>query len=155
MLDKNGATKGQVLTGNGTGGASWEAATGGTQLYKHICFLNAMSGKNDLSLIGEKSMFGYPIQIISTRSAKYNGCDDIISDYSTHSIISCTFLNPISTGSYYDYSKTYPGFFITSPSYLRICFIYCDGTNFSIKNANITSDSGETELNDPYAPIKL
>lgn len=39
LLDKNSATSGQVLTANGTGGASWQNASsgsgGGTQLYLH------------------------------------------------------------------------------------------------------------------------
>ena len=39
LLDSNNATQGQVLTANGTGGASWQNANGGggggTQLYKH------------------------------------------------------------------------------------------------------------------------
>ena len=30
LLDKNSATQGQVLTANGTGGASWQNASGGT-----------------------------------------------------------------------------------------------------------------------------
>ena len=40
LLDKNSATAGQVLTANGTGGASWQNAasggSGGTSLFKHI-----------------------------------------------------------------------------------------------------------------------
>ena len=39
LLDKNSATQGQVLTADGTGGASWQNAgvgsSGGTQLYMH------------------------------------------------------------------------------------------------------------------------
>lgn len=39
LLDSNSATSGQVLTANGTGGASWQNASGGsgggTQLYLH------------------------------------------------------------------------------------------------------------------------
>ncbi len=38
LLDSNSATQGQVLTANGTGGASWQNASGGsggTQLYAH------------------------------------------------------------------------------------------------------------------------
>lgn len=37
LLDNNSATSGQVLTANGSGGASWQNASGGggIQLYKH------------------------------------------------------------------------------------------------------------------------
>ena len=44
LLDKNSATNGQVLTANGTGGATWQdpsgGSGGGTQLYKHTILFN-------------------------------------------------------------------------------------------------------------------
>ena len=48
LLGSNSATQGQVLTANGTGGASWQNASGGsgggTQLYEHYVL-----GKNPFS----------------------------------------------------------------------------------------------------------
>ena len=46
LLDSNSATAGQVLTANGTGGASWQNAAsggsgGGTQLYMHSISITA------------------------------------------------------------------------------------------------------------------
>ena len=35
LLDKNSATSGQVLTANGTGGASWQDASGGTEVVQN------------------------------------------------------------------------------------------------------------------------
>ena len=58
LLDKNTATAGQVLTANGTGGASWQNAAsggsggGGTQLYLHSLLYAGMPtpGETYLSL---------------------------------------------------------------------------------------------------------
>ena len=56
LLDKNTATAGQVLTANGTGGASWQNASGGsgggTQLYLHSIVYSGMPspGETYLSL---------------------------------------------------------------------------------------------------------
>ena len=77
LLDKNTATAGQVLTANGTGGASWQNAAsggsgGGTQLYRHVINNN--------------------VQIISTRSAVYSGINDIDTDYG---IICINFYDPL------------------------------------------------------------
>lgn len=35
LLDSNSATSGQVLTANGTGGASWQNASGGTEVVQN------------------------------------------------------------------------------------------------------------------------
>ena len=77
LLDKNTATAGQVLTANGTGGASWQNAAGGgsgggTQLYRHVITDN--------------------VQIISTRSAVYSEISDIDTDYG---IICINFYDPL------------------------------------------------------------
>ena len=45
LLDSNSATQGQVLTANGTGGATWQNASG-TQLYKHNITVDTNDGYN-------------------------------------------------------------------------------------------------------------
>lgn len=65
LLDKNTATAGQVLTANGTGGASWQNASGGgsgggTQLYLHSIAYSGMPS------MGETYLSLYFISNIST-----------------------------------------------------------------------------------------
>ena len=52
LLDKNSATAGQVLTANGTGGASWQNAAGGGVPGKSLVYIvpNATYTDNDANL---------------------------------------------------------------------------------------------------------
>ena len=52
LLDKNTATAGQVLTANGTGGASWQNAAGGGVPGKSLVYIvpNATMTDNDVNL---------------------------------------------------------------------------------------------------------
>ena len=50
LLDNNQAAQGQVLTANGSGGASWQNASGGDKLYRHNIYMTATSYKVFLTL---------------------------------------------------------------------------------------------------------
>lgn len=52
LLDKNSATQGQVLTANGTGGASWQNAAGGGVPGKSLVYIvpNQTWTDNDVNL---------------------------------------------------------------------------------------------------------
>ena len=70
LLDKNSATQGQVLTANGSGGASWQNASsgsgsgGGTQLYLHTLELIISSDKANRP--------SFALSFVSSSSAPYN-----------------------------------------------------------------------------------
>ena len=68
LLDSNSATSGQVLTANGTGGSSWQNASGGseggTQLYLHTLELIISSDKANRP--------SFALSFVSSSSAPYN-----------------------------------------------------------------------------------
>ena len=69
LLDKNSATQGQVLTANGTGGASWQNTSGGgggNQIYLH---------EITISINGFMGSF-YLINDISTQITSIGNCNN-------------------------------------------------------------------------------
>ncbi len=54
LLDKNSATQGQVLTANGTGGASWQNAQGGTEVVANPSLSGTESELTGLKVAGTK-----------------------------------------------------------------------------------------------------
>lgn len=75
LLDSNSATEGQVLTANGTGGASWQNASGGgKQLYVHNIKVKGTYKISNKSI--EFSAATALIRIISSKPDSYT-----INDY--------------------------------------------------------------------------
>lgn len=54
LLDSNSATQGQVLTANGTGGASWQNASGGTEVVANPTLSGSESDLTGLEVAGTK-----------------------------------------------------------------------------------------------------
>ena len=54
LLDNNSATQGQVLTANGTGGASWQNASGGTEVVANPVLAGTESDLTGLEVAGTK-----------------------------------------------------------------------------------------------------
>lgn len=54
LLDKNTGTQGQVLTANGTGGASWQNASGGTKVVANPSLSGAERNLTGLEVAGTK-----------------------------------------------------------------------------------------------------
>ena len=114
-INSGSATNGQVLTADGSGGASWQNASGGNTLYMHNVHLT--SGGN----------FKVMLTFVSDRSSSYNR--SAIETYiSTNSSSSSSYLNCIGVG--YDTQNNvwyhFYGCYISSGIFY---LLYLDNTN--------------------------
>lgn len=77
-VDSESATNGQVLTANGSGGASWQNASGGDKLYRHIIWLYSINAY--LTFINRDSTSLSNIQLLS--QTLYNsGADSTLNNF--------------------------------------------------------------------------
>lgn len=89
LLDSNSATQGQVLTANGTGGASWQNASGGTEVVANPTLSGSESDLTGLEVAGTKykvSAGGTQKYMHSISFARETSSNDIVGSITVHII---------------------------------------------------------------------
>ena len=127
-IDSQTATNGQVLTANGSGGASWQNAGGGSTLYEH----NIMCQENNFN-------WTLRTKIISNSSTTITTKDALLTILNTNGFTNVNNYN-IATGNY-KYGGTYylvVGIFSNGASNLTITRL---DNSFVINSTNIYSDN--------------